>query len=83
QSVSDKNKVRFTQFIGITPNRFRSLFSKAKIKDARGQVLSWSPEDAQPTLEKLDQAHTSREVLFQKGIRDSLDDETARYLGLE
>ncbi|NBB81092.1 MAG: hypothetical protein GVY36_16905 [Verrucomicrobia bacterium] len=83
QSNADEKKVRFTQFIGITPNRFRSIFSKFKLKDSRGQIVTWSPADAQPTLEKLDQAHTSREVLFQKGLRESLDKDTAEYLGLE
>lgn len=83
QSVSDPNKVQFKQFIGITPIRFRSLFSKSKIKDGKGAVVEWFPQEAQPVLDILDQAHISREILFQKALREGLDDETARYLGLD
>ena len=77
------NRVQFKQFIGITPVRFRSIFLKSRIKDGKGNVVEWRPLSAQPTLDILDQAHISREILFQKKLREELDDETARYLGLE
>lgn len=83
RDTNDNSKVRFSQFVGITPRRFRSIFSKRKMKDSKGRVIEWKPDYAQPVLEKLDQAHISREVLFQKELRENLSEETAQYLGLE
>ncbi|MGZ2260076.1 anti-phage dCTP deaminase [Roseobacter sp. A03A-229] len=82
QSVADPSKVQFRQFIGITPVRFRSLFAKSKIKDSKGNIIEWLPQDAQPILDILDQAHISREIIFQKTLSEELDDDTAKYLGL-
>jgi cytidine deaminase len=82
-SVADTKKVQFKQFIGITPVRFTSLFSKSKLKDGKGNVVEWRRREAQPILDILDQAHIDREIVFQKALREELDDDTARYLGLD
>ncbi|SLN27175.1 hypothetical protein TRL7639_01009 [Falsiruegeria litorea R37] len=79
QKKPDKDKVVFKQFVGITPQRYKSLFSKSKLKDKSGHVKAWNADTAQPIIEKLDQGHTSREALFQKTIADSVAD-GGRYL---
>lgn len=70
QKKPDTDKVMFKQFVGITPQRYKNLFSKSKLKDRSGHVKAWHPDTAQPIIEKLDQGHTSREVLFQKSINE-------------
>ncbi|WP_286780212.1 anti-phage dCTP deaminase [Sulfitobacter sp. UBA4523] len=80
QYKPDGEKVQFLQFIGITPQRFKNLFSKSKLKDKLGKVREWVPETAQPILEKLDQGHTGREAMFQKKIEKIVKDDGRKYL---
>lgn len=77
------DSVNFQQFVGITPNRFRELFAKSKLKDDRGMVKAWDPATSQPLLGRLEQAHTEKEVVFQKRMRDSFSAELAKYFGFE
>jgi len=70
QKKPDTDKVMFKQFVGITPQRYKNLFSKSKLKDRSGHVREWHADTAQPIIEKLDQGHTSREALFQKSINE-------------
>ena len=79
QKKPDMDRVVFKQFVGITPQRYKNLFSKSKLKDKSGHVKAWKAETAQPIIEKLDQGHTTREALFQKSIESSISDE-GRYL---
>ncbi|MGM0740151.1 MAG: anti-phage dCTP deaminase [Pseudomonadota bacterium] len=74
--------VSFHQFIGITPNRYRQLFAKEKLKDEKGSVIPWQRDGSQPVFETLDQGHIDREILFQKHLADSLTDDQGIYLGL-
>ena len=77
-----QDKIAFSQFVGITPNRFSSLFSKERLKDEQGTVRTWNPQVAQPVFKLLDQAHIEREILFQKNLKEELDQTVADYLGL-
>lgn len=79
QKKPDKDKVVFKQFVGITPQRYKSLFSKSKLKDKSGHVKVWNADTAQPIIEKLDQGHTSREALYQKTIASTVAND-GRYL---
>lgn len=79
QKKPDMDRVVFKQFVGITPQRYKNLFSKSKLKDKSGHVKAWNADTAQPIIEKLDQGHTSREALFQKTIESSVATE-GRYL---
>ena len=74
--------VIFRQFIGITPNRFSQIFSKEKLKDHRGIVKKWDKATCQPVFGEIGQSHIDREVIFQKAMRNSFDEEKAKYLGL-
>ncbi len=79
QKKPDDTKVMFKQFVGITPQRYKNLFSKSKLKDKSGHVKVWVADTAQPIIEKLDQGHTSRETLFQKSIEQTIS-VAARFL---
>lgn len=83
KAKKDSNLVQFQQFTGITPNRFKDLFFKEKLKDSRGHVIAWDKGKSQPILGKLDQGHIDREIVFQKSLRERLSDEQAKYLGLD
>lgn len=74
--------VAFKQFIGITPNRYKEIFAKEKLKDEKGNVVAWNRVSCQPVFEKLDQGHFVREVLFQKFFSDKLNDKAKEFLGL-
>lgn len=43
-----EGRTSFDQFIGVGPNRFRSLFAKSGLKDEKGRVKRLEPETAQP-----------------------------------
>lgn len=75
--------VNFRQFVGITPSRFRELFAKSKLKNDRGKVREWNPEESQPLLGRFEQAHPEKEVMFQEGMRDNLSPDLARYFGFD
>ncbi|WP_367397129.1 anti-phage dCTP deaminase [Ruegeria atlantica] len=81
---SDKKKsvVSFQQFVGITPNRYRELFAKEKLKDAKGNIIPWRKASCQPVFEKLDQGHIAREVMFQKFLSENMDLDAKSYLGI-
>ena len=81
RSEVNTDKVHFRQFIGITPVRYRYLFAKDGLKDSKGNIKEWVARTAQPILEKLDQGHTQREVLFQKWIAEKVAPDGQRYLG--
>jgi cytidine deaminase len=83
RSSFSNDKVVFQQFVGITPKRFNDVFAKERLKDEKGNVSEWNPKESQPIIGKLDQDHIDREVIFQKRMLESLDNETAIYLGLE
>lgn len=78
-----KSSVQFKQFVGITPSRYSEIFSKAKLKDHRGDVKKWDRSNCQPTFGEILQTHTDKEVTFQKAFRNRLSDEVAEYLGLK
>lgn len=80
QKKPDTDKVMFRQFVGITPQRYKNLFSKSKLKDRSGHVKPWHAETAQPIIEKLDQGHTAREALFQKSIYEVVSSSAAHLL---
>jgi len=82
QSDNDESVVEFCQFIGITPNRYREIFAKEKLKDDRGNVILWNRENCQPVFEKIDQGHITREVLFQKFMSENILPAGKEYLGL-
>lgn len=83
KSVNPKNSVVFSQFIGITPNRYAQLFGKEKLKDSRGNVIEWKKESCQPVFGQLGQSHIDREIIFQKGMNDQFDPELRVYLGFQ
>jgi cytidine deaminase len=50
---ADSDAVVFRPFVGISPNRYLDFFSMPKRKDDQGHTLDWSPETAQPRLERI------------------------------
>lgn len=84
ESTSKETHVKFEQFIGITSNRYKELFSKEKLKlkNDQGHVIPWDRTFCQPVFNKLDQSHIQRELLFQKVVQASLTDDIRSYLGI-
>jgi len=50
---ADSDAVVFRPFVGISPNRYLDFFSMPRRKDHQGHTLDWSPETAQPRLERI------------------------------
>jgi deoxycytidylate deaminase len=50
---ADDDAVIFRPFVGISPNRYLDFFSMPTRKDDQGHTLNWSPETAQPRVERI------------------------------
>lgn len=47
---ADADAVKFTPFVGVSPDRFMELFEMSKRKDKRGYTLQWKAGDAKLKL---------------------------------
>lgn len=69
---ADEELVIFQQFSGITPVRYKNLFSKGSSKNTQGYVLKWAPKSSAPVLKGQLQEHFDREIAFQKDVLESV-----------
>jgi deoxycytidylate deaminase len=58
---SDKTKVLFQAFIGISPRRYRDIFEKKKRKNADGKVSEWNEGKPIPRIEDRGSAYIENE----------------------
>jgi deoxycytidylate deaminase len=49
----DSQRVCFTPFVGVSPNRFIDLFTKPKRKSSDGKALNWKETAAVPRLKRF------------------------------
>src|SRR3954447_18935869 len=42
--------VEFTSFEGVSPNKYREVFTKGKRKNKDGSAISWNPAQAKPII---------------------------------
>ncbi len=50
---ADDDAVVFRPFVGVSPTRYLDFFSMPKRKDDQGHTLDWSPEIAQPRIDRI------------------------------
>ncbi|MBW4982935.1 hypothetical protein KZZ07_10315 [Mameliella sp. CS4] len=82
---TEESLVVFEQFTGITPVRYRSLFSRGSSKNEQGYVLQWTPKDSSPVLRDQIQKHFDREIAFQAKILETVQStskDVAKFLNL-
>lgn len=65
-------KVRFHQFIGITPARFY-LFEKERLKDTSGKIKEWDRAESNPVSRQVIQQHFDIEKFAISRFKDALE----------
>jgi deoxycytidylate deaminase len=50
---ADDDAVVFRPFVGISPTRYLDFFTMPTRKDAQGHTLDWTPETAQPRMDRI------------------------------
>lgn len=66
-------RVDYTPFYGITPRRYRELFSRKKRKDKEGHFLEFSPPGPRPILEIYAPSYGNSETLVISALTAALE----------
>ncbi|WP_160174193.1 deaminase [Sphingopyxis sp. MWB1] len=69
-SSKDKSKkVVFRPFEGVSPRRFRDIFSSTKRKTSAGYIVEWTKDRALPKFTSLSTAHLSVEAIVASQLK--------------
>ena len=74
----NNNKVKFSPFVGISPNMYRKIFSQSKRKDENGYAITWEEVEKYPRFNIFAEAYTDLEIVAVKVLQDFLEKELAK-----